>query len=237
MSHSWKLLFLILAVTLIGCAEDESIETLYISGYSYFPLESQSYFIYEVDSIFHQNPNPGSEGIHDTAQYFLKEVIGKTFLDAEEKESYEVLRYKRDSVHHDWQLTNVWFARLNPNNAERVEDNKRYIKMGFPITPDQRWDGNAKNVLEEWECEYDSIQVAKVYDELSFPNTVQVTQRDFKTAVNDEFVFEIYADGVGLVERYHRVLFTRLNYLNDPSAENIIDGNEFNWKLIEYGEE
>ncbi len=228
---------MVLAVALFGCAEDDGFDTIYLDGESYFPLQSQAYFIYEVDSIFHDNPNSDSEGIHDTAHYYLKEVIGKTFLDAEEKESYEVLRYKKDSIHHDWQLTNVWFARLNPNNAERVEDNQRFIKMGFPISPDQRWDGNAKNVLEEWEYSYDSIQVAKVFEELTFPNTVQVTQRDFKTAVNDELAYEVFAVQVGLVERYHRVLFTRLNYLNNPSAENIINGNEFNWKLIEYGEE
>ena len=55
--------------------------------------------------------------------------------------------------------------------------------------------------------------------------------------VDDEFAFEVYAEGVGVSIRYERDLETQLNFDIDPVASNIRSGHEFYWEVIDYGVE
>lgn len=204
-------------------------------GYAYFPVDTGRYVVYKVDSIYHDQPDVTIPGIHDTSHYFLKEVIDSEFLDAQNEKSQRILRYKRARQTDDWVLTDVWYAKRNPNNAERVEENRRYVKMGFPINSFSTWNGNALNNLEQWRYEYDSLYISKSYGDLAFAKTVTVFQRDFLTEVNDQYAYEVYAENVGLVFRYYKNLFTRPSYLNNRIAKNIISGNEFTWQIVDYG--
>jgi hypothetical protein len=227
---------LFLVFVLFGCSENEE-PTNPDLGYDYFPLSIGSYIIYEVDSIYHDQPEAAVPGVHDTTSYFIKEVQDSFILDAQDEESVRIERYKKDSLEGEWEIQDVWMAKRSSNNAERVEENRRFVKLGFPVSRTSSWDGNALNDLDEWTHTYDSIGSSRELNTLIFENTLRVNQRDFLTEVNDEFAFEIYAREVGLIHRYHKELFTRPNYLNNRVAENIISGNEYSWKVIEYGME
>ena len=231
------LLFVLSLVVLNSCSDDEAGLNQTNLGYDYFPVQLGHYVIYRADSIYHDQPVQSVPGIHDTAHYFIKEVLESEFLDAQDETSIRITRFKKDSLHHKWNLVDIWFARRNVRNAEKVEENRRFIKLGFPISNFARWDGNAKNELDDWEYEYDSLDVNRVINELPFDNTLTVVQRNFITEVNDEFAYEIYAPEVGLIYRKHKELYTRPSYLNFPVAQNIIRGNEFTWEIIEYGME
>lgn len=228
--------FLFLTMVASSCSEDSETTTT-SPGYDYFPLETGMYTTYEVDSIFHDQPLAGVPGIHDTAHYFLKEVVDSTFLDAEGETGYRIVRYKRDSTNQEWILTDIWSAKLSPNNAERIEENLRYVKLAFPISRFSNWDGNALNNLDEWRFSYDSLYIPRQYGDLNFQETVTVDERFFLTEVNDEFAYEVYAKDVGLIFRHHKVLFTRPSYLNNRVAQNIISGYEYKWEVIAYGME
>ncbi len=231
------LLFLIcIGLIFAGCGDDAEIYDVDL-GYDYFPTEIGSYVVYKADSIYHDQPVQAIPGIHDTTSYFIKEILDSEFLDAEDVISIRITRFKKDSLHHDWTLVDVWFSRRNVRNAEKVEENRRFIKLGFPISKFSSWDGNALNDLDSWEYEYDSLGMDRSYGGLSFLNTITVSQRNYLTEVNDEFAYEVYASNVGLIYRKHKELFTRPSYLNDRVAENIIRGNEFTWEVIEYGME
>jgi hypothetical protein len=223
-------------ILLSSCSDDEQVITT-DPGYAYFPVEIGTFVSYRVDSIYHDQPQADVIGIHDTISYFLKEVIDSEFEDAEGESSLRLERFKKQNMDDEWVLSDVWFAKRSSNNAEKVEENRRYVKLGFPISEFSTWDGNALNNLEEWTYEYDSLELERTFNEFVFPNTITVQQRDFLTEVNDEYAYEIYAEDVGLIYRKHKQLFTRPSYLNNRVAENIISGNEFTWEIIDYGNE
>ena len=233
----FKYVFGLLAIVFLAasCSDDNIDDIPANPGYAYFPIETGTFVIFKADSIYHDQPLSNVQGIHDTTHYFIKELIDSVFTDAAEEESQRVLRFKRNDETQPWVLSDAWFSKRTASNAQRVEENRRYVKLGFPISLFSNWNGNALNDLDEWRCEYDSLYTAKTIGDLSFPKTVTVLERNFLTEVNDEFAYEIYAENVGLVFRHHKVLFTRPSYLNNRVAQNIISGYEYKWEIVDYG--
>ncbi len=219
------------------CSSDDPGDVNLDPGFGYFPVEIGHYVVYKADSIWHDNPTEGVPGVHDTSSYFIKELIESDFTDASGGLSQRLERYKRHTSDEPWRLVDVWFISRNSLNAQKVEENVRYIKMGFPIAPGSTWDGNALNINDRWTYRYDSLYVDRIYGNTQYPRTVKVLQIDNKNFVEDQLAYEIYAPQVGLVLRYHRNLVTRLNYANQPTAQNIRSGNEFRWEVLEYGKE
>jgi hypothetical protein len=224
-----------MALIWFGCSEENGDDPELNLGYDYFPVEVGTYVEYRADSIWHDQPDPNIEGIHDTTSYFIREVIESELEDAAGEPAVRVERYKRNSTDEAWMLTDVWMAKRTAENAERVEENLRYIKLAFPIRSTASWDVNALNFRDTWQASYDSIGVPRELEDLLFPTTVRVLQRDFRNLIDDEFAYEIYAENVGLIKRYERDLTTQINYVNDPVASNIRLGYEFNWEIIDYG--
>lgn len=227
-------LWIILLSFLSSCTESEQ-EVTPDPGYAYFPLEAGQYTVYKVDSIYHDQPESNIPGIHDTIHYFLKEVVDEAYEDASGETALRITRFKRTDPDEDWVLTDVWSAKRNAGNAERVEENLRYVKLAFPVSSYATWDANALNILPAWKCHYDSLQTSRTLGDLTFENTLTVMQRDFLTEVNDEYAWEVYAKDAGLIYRYYKRLYTRPSYLNNRVAGNIISGSEYSWEIIAYG--
>lgn len=232
----YQIIVFCLGFFLFSCSEKNEDITPRL-GYEFFPLEEGTYIIYKTDTIFHDHPVADIPGIHDTLSYFIKEVVGDEFIDAEGKNSKRIVRYKRNTEEDNWELKNIWYARISAASAQRVEENRRYVKLGFPISTQATWDANALNDQKEWKCKYDSIYSKKKINNIDFQQTVSVNQHKYLTEVNDEYGYEIYAKDVGLIFRHHKVLFTRPSYLNNRVAKNIISGYEYKWEIVEYGVE
>lgn len=221
-----------------SCVHEDDDQNLNLDpGYAYFPIDIGHYVIYKADSIWHDNPTEDAPGVHDTSAYLIKELIESEFQDASGNMSLRLERFKRNSEDEPWNLVDVWFQSRNSLNAQKVEENVRFVKMGFPISSTSSWDGNALNIRDRWTYRYDSLYVDRTYNDADYPRTVRVLQRNNKNFVEDQLAYEIYAPEVGLVYRYHRDLTTRLNYTNAPTAENIRFGIEFRWEILEYGQE
>lgn len=229
------LYFLFACFGLLACKEEGLNESDIDLGYGYFPVEVGSFIEYRADSIWHDQPDPEIEGIHDTTTYFIRETIESLISDAQDEPSMRIVRYKRSEPLEEWRLTDVWLAKRTAQNAQKVEENVRYVKMAFPISASAMWNVNALNSKGEWRAHYDSLFVETEIQGMIFPKTVKVVQRDSKNLIDDEFAYEVYAESVGLIKRYERDLTTRLNYVNYPSAENIRLGHEFKWEIIDYG--
>lgn len=234
MRQYWFFFVLILLVS--ACAEKEDVADP-DPGYAYFPIDTGRYVIYRVDSIYHDQPEADIPGVHDTTHYFLKEIIDSEFPDAQDEKSQRIVRYKKATEDAEWTLTDIWASKRNANNAERVEENQRFVKMAFPISDFSTWDGNALNNLDEWRYAYMDLYTEYQVEELIFPETVTVMERDFLTEVDDQYAFSVYARDVGLIYRQYKNLYTRPSYLNNRVAENIISGNEYTWEIIEHGYE
>jgi hypothetical protein len=233
-----KIYFILFALFILtSCIEDDTHSVDINPGYDYFPTAIGTFVEYQVDSIWHDQPDPEIEGIHDTSSYFVKEVIESEIVDAQDDPSLRILRYKRNTESDPWDLIDVWFAKRTAQNAEKVEENVRYIKLAFPISASAMWNLNALNTKDEWLCSYDSIFVSREMNDLLFPRTVKVMQRENKNLIDDELAYEIYAEGVGLIKRYEKDLTTQLSFVNEPVAANIRLGHEFIWKITDYGVE
>lgn len=224
--------FFLLALVVASCSKDDGPDPIIDLGYNYFPVEIGRYVEYQVDSIAYD-----SEGDHDTSRYYVREIIDSEILDAQDEPSLRIVRFKKDSLNHAWEHADVWSAKRTPSNAQRIEEDKRFVRLVFPVSPSATWDGNALNSEDAWDYHYSNIGQAASYDDLSFSKTIRVDQRDYKNLIEDEYAYEIYADEVGLIEKYYRVLETNTNYINYPIGENIKGGVEYHFKIVDYGKE
>ncbi len=192
--------------------------------YEYFPVELGSWLEYEVVDVIHTSF--GS----DTLNYFLKEIKASEFIDNEGEVSQRIERFWKFDVADEYVVKDVWYSKTTKTTAENVEENNRYTKLIFPVKFGAYWDGNAFNVFNEWEYEYDSIHEPYMINGLSFDSTLKVHQRDFHTAVEYENAHEIYAKHVGLI--YKKYIDLNINLFN---ILDINDGVELEMKLIDFG--
>ena len=210
---------------LISCNKqtDEQLDFFY----EYYPVDIGSWIEYEVVDITHTSL--GS----DTMNYFLKVLKANEFVDNEGEISQRIERYWKIDVADEYVVKDVWYSKLTPTTAENVEENNRYTKLIFPVKFGAYWDGNAFNIFNEWEYEYDSIHEPYMINGLSFDSTLKVLQRDsVHTAVEYENCHEIYAKHVGMIYKKHIDLNINLYNILD-----INEGVELELKLIDFGDD
>ena len=223
-------------ILLAGCVKDsETIDPDF--GFDYYPDEVGRYWVYRVDSTYHDHPDPEVEGVHETVSYQVKEVFSETFEDNEGREALRIERFKRPNEDAEWQIADIWMAVKTNRRVEKVEENVRFIKLAFPVDEFESWDGNALNTLEMEEYEYDSIGQPLSIEDVNFNETLTVKQEEEINAVRREVKYEKYARGVGMVEKYFLAIDTRIDYISNPSEDNIRNGVEYRYTLLDYGVE
>lgn len=206
-------LFIFIAVVIWGCEPDQKATIDY--KYRYFPVDLGHWVIYQVDSTtyddFYVPPRV------ETQSYQIKEVIESIFKDNENRDTYRIERFKRDSVTDPWVLINVWVANRTRSTAERVENNLRFIKLVFPVIQNASWSGNKfifigdnggfdLSYLEDWDYTYEEIDQPLVMNSIMFDTTVTVLQRDRDIGIQLDYFKEIYAQDVGLIYKEARHL-------------------------------
>ena len=212
---SISLLFLLTMLLTFSCRKKECYEVDY--KYSYFPLDSGHTVVYDVDSI---NVNDFTDPpTIDTFTFQVMEVIGDTFIDLEGDLAYEIFRYKRKDTTMGWGSPRLWWAKRDITNLQKIEENVRYIKLTFPPSLNDVWQGNSfvviddgNEYLEGWEYSYTEIDVPKVINGLSFDSTLTVLHVDEETLINKTFSTESYAKNVGMI-------YKELVYLNSQRVE------------------
>lgn len=225
----------ILLLLMHSCAEDEGTGNPPDLGYAYFPVEIGHFVEYRADSIWHDHPDVNQPGVHDTSSYYIRELVESEFADAAGEVSFRLERFKRNTESDPWNLVDVWFIKRTAQNAQKIEENVRYVKLGFPPSAGSDWDGNALNHRDTWIYRIDSVNAVRSYSGVEYNSTLTVVQRNNKNFVEDELAYEVYAPGIGLIYRYFRDLDTRLDYTSFPTAQNIRLGNEFIWEITDYG--
>ncbi len=217
-------------VFLTSCREDPQLE--YDLGYDYYPETIGTYVEYEVTEIVHDN----AVSIHDTSHYYLKEQIESSFIDDEGRKAYRIERFKKDSLHHSWQISDVWVSVKTTTHLEKVEENETFLRLLFGVKNDKEWDGNAANTRDAWEYTYKDVDEPFNMSGESFSQTTRIIQRDFRVTeipIAHEYVEEIYARNVGLVKKYHKEL--RSIGFNDTT--NVLEGYELYMDYMDHGVE
>ena len=120
----WPHLLIVLVIQ--ACKPENDGKIIY--GYEFFPTDEGRFVTYRVTDIFHDVLLSPS---HDTTIYEIKEVVGTSFLDDQGEIQQELIRYRRDQDGDPWELKDIWTIKRSSRRAEKLEENKRRIKLAF----------------------------------------------------------------------------------------------------------
>ena len=193
--------------TLLEIAPDSSQE--------YFPLEIGKYLTYTVDSVyFKEDAEP------DTVRILAREEITDTLRDNEGELYYRVERLERANDREPWEIRQVLALKRTDMQAERIENNQRFINLTFPFLRNAIWDGIGFNsdslqlavrgevieIYKDWESQYDEIFVPQAVNTFLFDSTVTVFHANSNNFIEQRFNKEVYAKGIGLVMKEMSIL-------------------------------
>jgi hypothetical protein len=184
---------------LCTCKKDE-YDTFYKPiDKQYFNTRIGAYVIYNVNEIVFDDFNNTS----DTLNYQLRELNESVFTDNLNREAIRIDRHVRNSDSTPWKYVNTWYAVSDPRMVERVEENKRLVKLSFPITNDAVWNENALNTDNANNVFYGMMHETYKLDAFSFDSVISVRGTPRFTSTSERFFEEIYAKNIGLVYKYH----------------------------------
>ena len=167
----------------------------------------------------------------DTFHYKLKTVIGDTFTDNSGRIARKFYRYIYDTMYHEYKIKDVWSTLIHENKAELVEENQRVIKLVFSPTSEKEWNINAFNIDESLMANYENIHNEFETNGFKFKKTIKVVQQMSEAPVIQiKNKYEIYAQGVGLINKYFKDITFELFDTLHPT-----NGSELYYKLINYG--
>lgn len=220
-----KILLLLSLIAFVACKKNDKTTT-YPMHTDYFPLTEGRFIIYDVSEMIH------NEDInqHDTMQYWLKTVVGQVYIDNSGRSARELIRYKSVDSGISWQTMDIWTSILDGNRAETVEENQRLLKLVFAPTTDKEWDINVYNTKAKQNAHYTSILVPFSLNTFQFDSTIQVEQANYFTLVDFKNQNEVYAKGIGLVQK----TFKDLEIQNFDTL-NVQKGKELYLNCISFG--
>jgi hypothetical protein len=216
---------ILLSVILVGCRENVEPPEF---GFEYFGLEEGRYVTYEVTNIFHD----AAVNASDTSTFILRTVVGEKVIDNSGREVNKMFRYRFDAETNELIDQRVWTGVIADSRGEVVEENQRIIRMVFAVRPDKTWNINAFNTMEEETAEYLDLHLSRSFGGFAFDSTATVLYEDFFSLVDYIKKYDVYAKGVGLVQRSYKDL-TISNF--DTLA--ISKGTETHYQLIDFGVE
>ena len=215
-------------IVFFSCSSDEGLQNVDI-GLDYYPLEVNSYRIYQVEGTEYFSYNDSL-----IINYELRETVTESFENLEGGTSYKITIEKRMPESENWILDSIWTARKDEYRAILVSNNVPVISLTFPIEEGKSWDSNGLNseapkeftmvnAREPFEGRYD------VYDQ-----SVTVIQDDLPDEiVNFRSKKEVFSKGLGLVYRENIFLnFRQGDFLGLGVVET---GIRYQQSLKEFG--
>lgn len=218
---------LILIIFLAGaCKKDKGTVDL---GYDYFPMEEGMFVLYDVQEIFHDKDLIPK---HDTLRYKLKRRIGEVVLDNKGRKARKFFLTKYDALSGEVLDKRVWTRIIENGKGEIIEENQRKIRMIFAVKKEKEWDVNAFNTQGKELAYYEDVNTERWLSNYHFDETAKILYEDFLSLVDYRKKHEVYAKGVGLVQRSFKDLA-----INNFDTLNINKGTELHYRLIDYGKE
>ena len=196
-------------------------------GYGYFPTNVGHWVLYNVDSIYYDTFTSTKTHYH----YQIKELIQSAFLDLSNRPTQRIERYETIDTVPTF-LKNVWVSNLTTTDAEKVEENIRYIKLVFPVVGGQTWNGNAYNTLGEQDYQYGNVNVPYTINGLSFDSTLNVIQDYDSNLVSVQIESEMFAKHVGLIYKRYR----NVDKFPDPQyPDSVLGGVDYTYTIVAFG--
>jgi hypothetical protein len=187
-----------LAFATTGCNKDEP-EAVDL-GYGYFPRAVGTWIEYQVDSLWRVD----ELNIRDSTSYRLKEKVVEAYLDPAGRTAYRIHRFVLNAE-DEWVIRDVWTSTADAYYAEVTEENRRLLKLSFPVRNGRKWDTNIYNTEDELEVAFRDEGQSWTGPTLVFPSTVVVKNTVPANFVNTDDYLERYAKDIGLVFRSREV--------------------------------
>lgn len=211
-------------VLFYACKEKENIAPEPIDK-SYYPMNVNDETVYFVEYINIDNPI----SLYDTQRYYLKERIESAYNDETGNPIYRIERYKRTDTLSNWDLIDVWFSQYYENQAHKVEENIRYVKLAFPVAKGLKWNGNAMNTLDAQTYEIDTLDKSWK----NFDSTLVVVQQNKQTLIDKYLDYERFAKHKGLVEKGFVHISQAYVIQNVPIENRIVRGEIYRQTVVE----
>ena len=209
----FSILFIVFA-----CNKTEQFPLNY--GYEYYPLHTGNFVTYQVDSFIYSDASYPLITI-DTISFQMKEYIDSSFKDNENRDAYQIIRYRRPDASSSWQIDRIWTAVNTNNNLIKNEDDLHFIKLVFPIANNLSWAGNSLIVtdaeneyLKNWLYTYKEIDQPLSINSFLFDSTITVKQIDEENLIEKKYVTEQYAKNIGMVFKEEKFLGKQRNLSN-----------------------
>ena len=196
----------------------EDFQTASISDY--YPLKVGKYITYNLDSIV--TVNFGQSLVVNSYQVRLQ--VDAAITDNLGRPAFRIIRYIRKTAANAWAPDNTFMAVPTSNSMEFIENNLRFVKMRSPVNDGYTWKGNTYidtyslnsnlKYLNDWDYNYDSLNLPAKIGALTVDSTLRVAQRNEiignpsnpNSYSEQNIGIEKYARGIGLV--YRRFLHT-----------------------------
>lgn len=222
----YKRILILCVLALMACEETENPRTDF--GQDYQPLRVGLFWIYQVSEtvVF-------GEGDVEENEYFLRDVIEYSYLNAEDEEVF-VLKRERSDDQDFWLGEGNYSLLVRRNALVRQFENQKTIPLVFPVELGKSWDAMAYNSSNPDEYQVDFMGNVSVGDQ-----TFQRSARILQEQDDDQITFrnnryEVYTRGIGMVEQYYEV-FTYCSR-NDCLGEMILNsGRKTHLKILVYG--
>lgn len=186
-------------------------------GYDYYPVEVGNFWIYKIDSTVVVR-NGGQKELLETSS-FVKEEIISSFLNEQGDTSYVIQRSASESLNESFRSTDIWKIEKTSSNVSRFEENLQFIKLVFPISVGDTWDGNlfdqrievvvAQQKMEpylEWSYSVDSLNSIETINGEEYNDVLKVTQANYENDIEQRLSYEKYSPGIGMIYREMSIL-------------------------------
>jgi hypothetical protein len=207
------------------------------SDRGWFPAAENRYRIYNVDSVrwVRCQPDCSPDTLIGTKNnkflrvkkvVFRKDLTDSVETDLRERQTHRLhIHYAPyDSANNSYgpfDFFQVWTQYKDQYQAERIEANIKYVVLRFPPSTKITWNGNEFNARGRENYRYISIDTTVVVNGRTFNNCAFVLQRRRSSLSEDVYSYEIYAPGVGMIERYNRefIFYNGSDNLGVPYTE------------------
>lgn len=209
-------IFIAVVLAMVSCSDKQTLADLEpdTSG-AYFSLSIGESITYAGDSIYYKkNQTP------DTVSFLMKETVTDSLIDNEGELAFRIERSERKTTDEPWEIVHVFTMKKNQMQAQRNENNQRFISLVFPPSRNKSWDGigfNADSLLitvrgevieiyKDWGSQYQEVDVPYMVNNLSFDSVLIVTHANSTNRIERRINREVYAKGIGLVEKEMSIL-------------------------------
>ncbi|GAB3225683.1 hypothetical protein GCM10027454_22450 [Algoriphagus aestuariicola] len=199
-------------------------------GHDYQPLVVGIFWIYQVEETIYYGENDSED-----SQFFYRDLIRSSYLNAENEVVYIVARFKSPD-RMDWSFELEYSMVYRDQALLRTVQNTPLVALVFPPEQGKVWNGKIYQVEGNDDFEivqvgtssipgFETVEIVKVRQEELDDN---ITIRDIR--------YEVFGKGIGLVEKYDEVLTYCSR--NDCLGDQLIDGgSKTHLTLVEYGQD